>query len=126
MKNTSEPLKMSNGTTPPGEEVQKLNSGVFLVKGPEFHEKFMAAFAMPRRSETAMMVLASHIQRYGIDRTNEAMAKMAWDMADAFVLAERATLDKRMAEYWDLYMASNKQTDEVIDALIDSHQDYSA
>ena len=123
MKNTSEPLKLTG--TPDEDNVQKLDSGIYMVKGPEFHERFMANYAMPKRSETAMMVLASHIQRYGIDREPYDLAKMAWDVADAFVLAERSTLDDRMKEYWGLYIQSNKQTDEVIDALIDSHQDYS-
>lgn len=125
MKNTSERLILTNGDPPDDATVEKMDSGIFMVKGPEFHEKFMANYAMPRRIEMAMMVLASQIQRHGLDKEYTALAKSSWDMADALILTERSSLDERMSEYWDYYLASNKQTDEVIKALIDAHQDYS-
>jgi len=105
--------------------VSQLNSGVFMIKGPEFHERFMANYIMPRRFECASMVMASHIQRFGVDMDPDDLVLLAWKIADAFVLAERSTLDKRMSQYFDLYMEHNKQTEDVINALIDSQQDYS-
>jgi hypothetical protein len=133
MRNTTEKLAMTNGATPGEHEVHKLDSGLFIRKGPDFHEKFMAGIYVHRRSEIAMMLIASDIQKHGIDAlaqaTDDVRAKVMddiWSIADDFILAERRTLDKRMNDYWNFFMASDKNTDEVMAAMVDESQDWSA
>ena len=116
------------GSRPNGnDDAVKLRNGLYVHKGPEFHEKFMAEYAMPRRYEMATMAMASHIQRVGIPNKEDVgqVVEQAWAIADEFILSERKTLDPLMLRYFELYMKQNKQTDEVIKALVESQHDFS-
>ena len=133
MKKTSERLAMTNGAAPSDDKVHELESGIFIRKGPEFHEKFMAGIYCHKRSEVAMMILASDIQKSGTTpdvaaarEEQEGYMRDIWIMADDFILTERETLDERMKDYWAFYMESNKNTDEVMAAMVDESIDYSA
>ena len=105
-------------------EGDRLENGLYVARGPEFYERFLAQFVMPRRFETAQMVVAQ-ILGSKRDCDPDDLAHFAFKFADALILAERETLDAAMGDYWDLYLSHKKSVDEVMRHVQDMHQDYS-
>ena len=104
----------------------KTASGIFLAKGPQFYEVFMAQLIMPYRREMASMALAAMIQSGELDqRTMGEMVTAAFAFADEMTIQERLTLDAKMPDYWALYLSHNKSTDDVMASVQDSATDWS-
>ena len=100
--------------------------GIYFAKGPEFHTKFMAQFAMPRRFELMQMTVASMIQQGELERgrTIKQLVADGYAIADEALLTERSTLDAKMGEYWELYLAQGQETDDVMSAVQDQLADH--
>lgn len=133
-RKTTETVKLVTGNHDDEELSVFERDGIFGVKGREFYDKFMARAMLPRRAEIAGMLLASHVQKHGIegylddtgqielDRDN---ATRAFQMADEFIFAEIASLD--FARYWNLYLEGpgSKDGEDVLRWMTDRMQDYS-
>ena len=119
MKNTTEPLKL-NSVPKQGSTTDR----IIAVQGEQFWRDFIAGTIIPVRREMTMMVIASSLQNPAVDMEIPDLIQYATDVADEFCLREKASLAKRVKEYFELYMERG-DLDQILKVAIDTDKDYS-
>jgi hypothetical protein len=99
---------------------------VFAVKGPDFHDRFLAQMILPVRQDVAVMALQQVLAK----RLDEGEANIpecvdiAFKIADQFCLASTRHLDARLPDYFKLYMERGDLSD-IIRSQMDASHDWS-
>lgn len=128
MNKTTEALNTDNlGDAEVGEVP---GSRLVIAKGPKFLDEYMAQFVMPRRWDTAQMVLAQLIRNTGRSRgftqvTMAEMAKQAYAFADEMMLNEAPSVNESLPRYWERYLTRQGDADRAMEAMAEEMKDYS-
>lgn len=124
--NTTEAFSARNGSV--GNVNVEEVGRIVAVKGRKFWEDFIEAGIVPHRREIAMMYAAQVIGfrgEPGDAKSQQDLVDNAWDFADRFTLADKASLEKNVAKYFEQYM-SRGDLDELLQAGINAAKDFSA
>lgn len=105
--------------------VQELHgTRIVALKGEKFFE-YMSTVVLARRFDTAQMVLAQALRNDDGSRPTADLVRQAYEIADELLLQERATLDRIIERYWELYLTRDSKTEDVMRTLVEESKDYS-
>lgn len=139
--NTSERLTPKDPSSLGKDNVVEFDR-IFAVRGPDFQQRFLAGVIMPMRQDVAVMALQQLLraivpyaaevrvgtsdEEHKAQLTEQFKRAVAWAffIADEFCFQAPATLDKRSAEYFDMYMKRGS-LDDIIKAAMEEAHDYS-
>ena len=130
---------LSARTADPGDaKVGKVDgSRIVIAQGPGFIDQYMTEFIQPRRFDTAQLVVSALLQASSQDArdaltdpsTRQEMAKLiamaGYAVADELMLGEKESLKLTVGRYWQAYLDRDKETDAIIESLIEESHDYS-